>query len=244
MCDVVHLHYTGQAGTMTLGKPLTGIRRAKLNYAVVPNTAYQLTGASFRFSEDSGAGIAVSIPDGNYNALTFAQIVEDTLNANTGLGRTYTVDVDQTTGKATYTPNAGTLSFDLFGSPDSLKKHLGFVDFDLTPPSTSLESTHVVAAGSHILDVFVKTNLAQAAEHNAVISNGSTSNILWSVPLTEASFGIVYHDGSTTSPIRCNPNHQPFYQLTFELEDKWGNSLDLNGHEISLSIELELDQPY
>jgi hypothetical protein len=120
-----------------------------------------------------------------------------------------------------------------------MKKHLGFIDGGTTADSASLTSTHVMAVGGHILDVFIKSNLSQCLAFDSVICSGATSSVVWSVPLTEPAFSIVYYNGSTSSPIRCNPQHQPLTELTFALEDKYGNEIDLNGQSMSLSILIE-----
>lgn len=207
--------------------------RVALMQANIPVSYYVVQAGYNRLTfNENGDMASITIPPGNYNALTFASVVAALMNASTPNGNSYTITfpnsyVQANTGKFTITTssaNPTSLIFDFY----SVYEQMGFTQGTFAFTAKTLVSPNVIC-------MVPETNILI---HSDIVDNGG-DDLLETVyynnsqPLSNATFqctDII----AWSKTLRTNQSNT----YTFSITDEHNNELNLNGRNVLFSIIL------
>lgn len=255
--DSLNAFNTPDASYSSLNWPLFNMEQVqniaaiKIIAADIPFTYYTFNSNNNTFlltESDGGGATTVTIPVGNYNSTTFITAAQTALGTASANSHAYTITYSSTTGKFTFTSNAGTtktftLTFGTTGDPGftNPRRMIGF---------------NAGSATSNTSQVLVAPNFAMIQGDNYIYINTSvgngTSNYL---PLTNTGTA----GGRSTPMTACIPvdvnagaiinwqDETPEYFFAHEIDHletldfylTLGNNpqkLDLNGQPFKLKV--------
>lgn len=208
------------------------IRKLTILDAIVPFTFYVFDGSNNNFTIDQGGPQILSVGVGNYTANELALAMETAINlVYSGFSVTYS----STTGK--FQISDATIFTLSFPADNNLAKYIGF-DSSLTySGSTSYTGgNRVLPNGDNYL--FIRSHQLTSGATNRPYTENKPSDALIKLPLFPNPDGVLFY--------------LPFMEITldyrggksindvdFKLTDKYGKTLDLNGHNWSLTCLIE-----
>ena len=252
--------------------PLNQRCLVSLNSATIPYSFYNIrdnvnnllliTAVNDGGSESDFRSKLFQIPEGNYTAYTFAEVIEDVVNgidiqdAAKGLLFKFQMDYDTDLGMFKYTMerrtqdssnNKITLTFTFINNAAVEGKtphiEMGFsgkenVSWTLETNGTavSIFSTNVVDMNGSIHGVYVRTNLVSNGTLDT--QSGTFSNILSRIPINVASGGIIFATPNNATH-RSIVDIRSIDTLTIRLTDERNRILDLNGLHFQIAISLD-----
>ena len=197
----------------------------------------------------------MTIPAGNYSAISLGNFLEDKLPNQIFTGTTYdftfTCDYQPDSQKFLLgIAGAGadalktlflTLKFDTGSNSETHARiELGFRqrDVTITPSSTEAERTsdNVIDINGSIHGVYIRTNLVSSGTLDS--QNGTFSNILARIPIKVQSGGIIFSEPSNNTH-RSIVDLSNIGVLTIRLTDERNRLLDLNGLHFQLGIQID-----
>jgi hypothetical protein len=165
-------------------------KRVKLIKASIPYTWNNITSFNNTFSVLDPAPHVVTIPDGHYNGVDLAPVLQSAINAS-GVSQTYTVIFNTNTLKYTIS-SVGDFSLD-FTDSNSAATQLGFNTDIVTLPAISVTSTDVAQLIPDY-EVFICSDLVTGSDNGVMkwTSSPPTSDeILATVPITGCFGGLI-----------------------------------------------------
>ncbi len=203
---------------------------------------------------NTGTG-TLTIPAGNYSAISLGNFVEDEISdlVLSGTNYNFTFTMDYQSDKQKYQYGIAGAGADvlkvldmtlLFGSGTNSSTHanveFGFRQRDvILTPTTSLNdrtSDNVIDINGSIHGVYIRTNLVSSGTLDS--QNGTFSNILARIPIKVQSGGIIFAESE-------HNNHKSLVDLnnigvlTIRLTDERNRILDLNGLHFQLAIQID-----
>jgi len=185
---------------------------------------------------ENGTPVTITIPEGNYNVISFQSILTTLLNTNSPNGYTYTMsfpnNYTQTqTGKFTYSVNTiNTVSFTCADIP-GVNEQLGF---------NRNSTNYFVASG--LSSSLVSSNVVKfIPEDSLLIHSNLVGNTDWSDILETIFFAnsVVFGNISWTNPsplMTSKPFNNRVRLATFSITDEFNLPIFLNGLNISMTI--------
>ena len=206
--------------------------------------------------------VLFQIPEGNYTAYTFAELIENVVNGTSiqdslkGILFKFQMDYDTDLGMFKYTMTRRTedianneikLSFVFVNNVavEGLTPHIemGFTGKEditwtlLTNGSAvSVYSQNVVDLNGSIHGVYVRTNLVSNGTLDT--QSGTFSNILSRIPINVASGGIIFATPNNDTH-RSIVDIRSIDTITIRLTDERNRILDLNGLHFQIAISLD-----
>ena len=206
--------------------------------------------------------VLFQIPEGNYTAYTFAELIENVVNGTSiqdslkGILFKFQMDYDTDLGMFKYTMTRRTedianneikLSFVFVNNVavEGLTPHIemGFTGKEdiswtlLTNGSAvSVYSQNVVDLNGSIHGVYVRTNLVSNGTLDT--QSGTFSNILSRIPINVASGGIIFATPNNDTH-RSIVDIRSIDTITIRLTDERNRILDLNGLHFQVAISLD-----
>jgi len=206
--------------------------------------------------------VLFQIPEGNYTAYTFAELIENVVNGTSiqdslkGILFKFQMDYDTDLGMFKYTMTRRTedianneikLSFVFVNNVavEGLTPHIemGFTGKEdiswtlLTNGSAvSVYSLNVVDLNGSIHGVYVRTNLVSNGTLDT--QSGTFSNILSRIPINVASGGIIFATPNNDTH-RSIVDIRSIDTITIRLTDERNRILDLNGLHFQVAISLD-----
>jgi hypothetical protein len=197
----------------------------------------------------------LTIPAGNYSAISLGNFLEDKLPDQVFSGTTYdftfTCDYQPDSQKFLLgIAGAGadaskvlflTLKFSTGTNAESHARiKLGFKETDVIITPTSQEadrlSDNVVDINGSIHGVYIRTNLVSSGTLDS--QNGTFSNILARIPIKVQSGGIIFSEASSNTH-KSLVDLSNIGTLTIRLTDERNRILDLNGLHFQLGIQID-----
>lgn len=203
-----------------------------------------------------------TIPEGNYTAYTFAEVIENVVNGTDiqddtkGILFKFQMDYDTDLGMFKYTMERRTqdetnnkigLEFILSNNINinGLTPHIemGFTGkeniswiLDTNGTAVSIYSQNVVDMNGSIHGVYIRTNLVSNGTLDT--QSGTFSNILSRIPINVASGGIIFATPNNATH-RSIVDIRSIDILTIRLTDERNRILDLNGLDFQVAISLD-----
>lgn len=200
-----------------------------------PNTSYVFSstkGNNTFTIQYSGSEYIFTIDDGNYIAEKVIEEINFYLTTNLS---TLVVTLNKNTGRITFTSTGSdfTLLFPAIANYESFGSLLGFKQTTYTSSSLSLTSEKMInVIGEHYY--FLKLNDFGNINHNGKI-------FMCKLVMSAQKFELMYEDNTyyVSKELQFN---QPvdLSKLDIEIVDYNGNTLDQNGVDLSLSIEIKM----
>lgn len=250
--------------------PLNQRCLVSLNSATIPYSFYNIRAnvnnlffvEAINFSNSETTQKIFSIPEGNYTAYTFAEVIEDVVNgtdiqnATKGILFNFQMDYDTDLGMFKYTMERRTedssnnkiiLQF-IFTSNtliNGLTPHIemGFTGkeniiwtLETDGTAVSIYSQNVVDMNGSIHGVYIRTNLVSNGTLDT--QSGTFSNILSRIPINVASGGIIFATPNNATH-RSIVDIRSIDTLTIRLTDERNRILDLNGLHFQIAISLD-----
>ena len=189
----------------------------------------------FAFSDTAGAAskTTVTIPQGNYNATTFKNKLNELIKAALGIG-VDTMTYDKSTNKYTYTSPTGSNNVVIYNKDNGTlcDTEVGIEASDNQAGTGSVVFPNMVDFGG-IPYVYIVTPTLGLENRN---SKGDINLTLAKVPVTCQPLGFLYMP--TGSFVYLHLSDREIKKLTIILEDEEGNELDLNGVGWGLTITI------
>jgi len=217
-------------------RPYKNVKSVKITTLEFPNTFYTFS-ASTRSNTTFSIGTnTITIDDGNY---TISELIAD-ITAKLPVG--YTIALGPRTNKITITgPSAFNLSFpstkNLNPNGNGIGYNLGFL---LTNYSGSMSYT-AEAVPDTVQDhyVYVVINDYNLIKHP--VYGGTSVQAFGKITLQTGKNTIVFDNNFSNSSSKIYHFQQPTNVTKFEVKfiDTYGNVLDLNGANVSITLELE-----
>lgn len=200
----------------------------------IPLTIYSTNSTNNILRFTDVATYDLTITPGNYNAITFAQAVEDLING-VSAEATWSITYSETTSKFTFNKPAGIASYTLdFSVANNCYRQLGFENDTAYTRSTATYTAPQFAVITGIDTLYVRSrSLTSMSTYDSRIG-GQGSNILIELPLVNGYNSIVF-GGNTENEIAL-PVGSGIEELDFQLTDSDGNVLDFNGSEWTISL--------
>ena len=179
------------------------------------------------------ATFSVTIEPGNYNSSTLLTEMQTKMNAEALVGA-FVITFDSSTSKYTWT-NTSTFEIDPLSSIGQI--------IGVTTAQTPL--TNLTYTGddsielSGIRSIFIESRALARGRREYLIDGKSGRSVLINIPLTASVGSINTWDNNLITRIFYTGENQ-FTEVDFKLTDINGNTLDLNGLEWEITIELEL----
>lgn len=200
------------------------VRAVHLHRCVIPNTIYNITASNCQFSFTiSGNTYVVSLTYAAYTANTITAALQTLMN---GVSAGFTVSYDVGTFKCTI---SNATAFSINTVANNCYKELGFVA--PLAAATSQVATSVVSLTRpyHFL-----ITIGELSSHYMTVDEKKATFV---IPKNVNSNGVIDYEPDRPIPIPCN--NLTLKTLNIQLSDQFGNSIDLNGSEWTLIIELE-----
>lgn len=219
----------------------------KLTSFEFPNVFYTFSSSrnNISFQVDDGQGYrTVSIPQGNYSSATLlATTIQTIINSTSGLNSSYTVAVDPISSKLTIA-DTNTRPFNILfpttiNNPtgNGIGYNLGFQNTAYNFASTyTAENFPDVVQDTYI---YLSINDYNLVEHHEY---GQTHfEAIAKITLPSGKNTIVYDNNFTNSSSKQYHFYQPTNISRFEIKliDAYGEVLDLQGSNFSMTLELE-----
>ena len=170
----------------------------------------------------SPATFSVSVDEGNYTINELLVELKTLLDAATLKSNTYTLTIDDTTGKVTITTD--TTEFKIIGANSLLNKALGFeTNTDYTSGSRSLISPNHISMSTKR---YIKINSDITSNNH--YSRDFIEPIGVLVPITESRSTIQYFSNSTGYKVKMENKHH-IKHISFNVRDGNNNMVDFNG---------------
>jgi len=204
--------------------------------------------------------IAFPIPEGNYTAYTFAEVIEDVINGTAIQDATlailfkFSMDYDTDLGMFKYTIERRTedsvnqqIKLEFIFTAGTInqtphiemgfsgKEDIGWI-LQTTGTAVSIYSTNVIDMNGSIHGVYIRTNLVSNGTLDT--QSGTFSNILSRIPINVASGGIIFATPNNATH-RSIVDIRSIDTLTIRLTDERNRILDLNGLHFQVAISLD-----
>ena len=192
-----------------------------------------------------------TLTQGNYTGAQLAQLVQDTLNANTSLAQPYSVSYEEKTGKITISNTSGNIAIPTRNQLIELRgSGLGWANQTLETDlrdchdvigfnMTANESTGGVLVTEGFVDLLPYKNLflcsSSIGNMGTVVGPNMQDDIIRRIAVT-SSFGNISYDAHSTSADYIDCSLTQLSQMRFRLTDEFGRTLSLKGHSIAFSI--------
>lgn len=177
---------------------------------------------------------SISIPYGNYDAVTFAKTLVQLLNTNE---ITYSIAYNKINNKfiiKTNTPNSKSLF--LFSSGTNKEKScyafFGFPKEDIEINNEPLETGMITM--NDIYHLQIKSDLGS----QNVITSDSIDNILEVIPITPSPLSFIFYSPQT--PIKYLLGQNTLQTIKIELTDNKNRPIDLNFIPFMINIKIEV----
>jgi len=238
---------------VTLPKVYENIYSVALRSAEIPFSWYTFSAALKNTSFEVTYGATtktITIPDGNYDSNTIVTALLSALNnATTGFGAgAFTLTYDASTLKLTFGTTATAFSF---AFPNSLPRaswwglgyFLGFLNTTRSSASNSLTSDF--AAQMNVTNyVIMELDFINKEDETSVDNrlSGSVDGCFAKIPLTVNPGNIVFFRevGLFMNRSVLSPPISQLKTLTIKFRDHYGNIIDFNNIDHSLTLEFEL----
>ena len=197
----------------------------------------------------------LTIPAGNYSAISLGNFLEDKMSDQVFTGTTYsfTFGCDYQPDSQKYLLSIAGSGIDAskvlfltlkFGSGSNAETHarieLGFKARDVIISPTTQEvdrlSDNVIDINGSIHGVYIRTNLVSKGTLDS--QNGTFSNILARIPIKVQSGGIIFSEPANNTH-KCLVDLNNIGILTIRLTDERNRILDLNGLHFQLGIQVD-----
>ena len=213
---------------INLYSSISNIEKVRLNWVQIPNTFYNINTNNniVSFTENSTLKTA-TIPVGSYNADELASELQSILTTASGEYNTYTVSYNPQTFMFTFSANN---AFQFNCSKSLFPYHeLGFSNID-TNSATNITSSYVISL-EQPTEIIISINQFDKRIITSTSQFGETFNIVNKAFIGELLF--YEPDGGIIKDLF---NVQTFNSLEIKLLDRYGNVLDLNEADWSMSL--------
>jgi hypothetical protein len=203
----------------------------RVSKVFIPFTFYNITSNNNILKILSGVTTyTITVPVGQYTITQLLSNLTTQLNA-LSVG-TFTVTAGATSYMITIT-NAST-QFQYLGTQSTINKVLGFTATNTTLALTTTGTLIYNLGGTDWIDIISRT--LTNSESKSRTTNNSGSNILIRIPTSEFSFGqTIFFQGFTPHQWSWRMNLEEAIDL--QLVDQYGNQLDLNGRDYSITLK-------
>lgn len=234
------LTYDSDAGVFDLPQVWRRLHSIRVVRVEAPLTYYATPATSISFREDGGAALQAALPAGSYDIDTLRAAVKVSLEAESalsGLGRTYTVLHNETTGLLTITASAGTVSI-------GASVILGFAAGGVGAASVTGERVaQPLGTLSHLL--LTSPELAPLLVYprplHASTSSVPQPDLITVVPLTEPPYSLMVWEPESC-PLETEKNTGPVQRVSFQLKRAdTGEEVDLRGGVWSVTLEVRAE---
>lgn len=177
------------------------------------------------------ATFSVTVDEGNYTINELLAELKTLLDAGTQKSNTYTLSIDDITGKCTISTD--TTEFQIIGANSLLNKPLGFVEnTDYTSSSRTLTSINHISMSTKR---YIKINSDITSNNH--YSKDFIEPIGVVVPITESRSTIQYYGNENGYKVKMENKHS-IKHISFNVRDGNNNKIDFNG--INWNAELVL----
>ena len=240
--------------SVTLPKVYENVYSVTLRSAEIPVTWYSFSAAlgntKFTVVYSSSAPTVITIPDGNYDSTSFTAALLAALNDNTsgfGAGAFTSITYDATTLKFTFTAT-GAFTFTF---PDSLPRSsgwgLGFYMGFLNKPHTSigniLISDTVIQLNTPNY-ILMELDLINKEDETSVDNrlSGNVDGCFAKIPITSNGGETIFFRevGIPLNRSVLSPPLSQLKTLNIKFRDHFGNLINFNNADHSLTLEFEL----
>lgn len=220
--------------------PFTKIRNFKINKIVIPYSFYATVNQQIVITSPSIGG-TINVPAGNYTADSLATTLEGLINSSFPI-ITCSITYSSITDKYTFT---GALpysisSLGLIPPNNNLMYQLGLTSLSgvqtVLPQSANFVSTYC-ANLSGTCCLYVSSNALRLFSNSSF--QNMRSNIIQVVPIQVNSFNYIVWQNSV--PTYYQQDEYVLNQIDLRLIDDFGNTINLNG--LDWSIEIEISGP-
>lgn len=195
--------------------------------AVIPNSIYVINSYNnyISLTDNLSNQITLTITEGNYNASTFTDYLNENLTD-------YTIYFDSITNKFTIV-NDLNKNFTLNGTSSCLEV-MGFLK------STAYSSVGYSLTSTFVCD-FSGTNYLKISSNfmtmNIDSQTGKMSDILINLPLDEVSGGVSYYSNKDNYKTIISDKHIPYINLRFYDEDN--NLVNFNNKNVFVQLQFD-----
>ena len=179
---------------------------------------------------------SLNIPDGNYDAYSFAKMILSLINTNPNIQ--YSIIYNKINNKfIIYTTKPNTSALLLFSTgPNNKASCHAFLgcpnDADVLINNEHFETGMITM--NDIYHLQIKSDLGS----QNVITSDSIDNILEIIPITPSPLSFIHYSPFIQSKYLLNQNN--LQSIRFELTDNQNRPLDLNGIPFILNIKIEV----
>lgn len=204
--------------------------------ASIPSSFYVITSSNNKvWFNEGGSTLSATVTPGNYTVSELAIALQTVWDA--AAAATITVAVDTNAGKFTVASDGGTFELETTTTTSALWSILGFsTDADHTgATSYTAENYYDILAyiGNYL---FIRSSMTSSNEVYETRTDGH-SNIMAMVPVSPTFDNVVYLDVNTAL-INTYEVDFPISEIHWTLTTQDGNTVDLNGREWSVTIQI------
>lgn len=230
--------------TSRVYKNVTSIKVTSFEF---PNVFYTFSKSrnNISFQVDDGNGYKlVTISEGNYSTTALlAKTIQDTMNTTTGLNSAYTVKVDSITGKLSIA-DTNNHNFDILFPTTTNNPSQNGIGYNLGFQTTSYtyQSTYIAECFPDVIQdtyIYLSINDYSLVEHQEYGQTHFEAMAKITLPSTKNT--IIYDNNFINSSSKQYHFYQPTNLTRFEIKliDAYGEILDLQGSNFSMTLELE-----
>jgi hypothetical protein len=211
--------------TFNLDREVKRVRRIQLVSIQVPFTYYVINSSNSVIEISAGVG---NLPSGNYNLSTMLNQLKITMDAIGG--GPYTLAVSNTSHKLTIT--SSTAFQVLTGAANNIAHILGFTE--ATSLLTSVIANSIISLNGPKFLVLKSSLLTQyIADPSAVAESSIGGAIVHTMAVKGVPTDILIDEPISNASLELTSKQTFGKNIDFQLEDDYGNILDLNGETFS-----------